>query len=565
MAKYSYPGASRTQNFEKAFSSDVMDTDVAVLHSTEGINWPGYGGGASAPNYTFFASIKERRGYWREHFAANLSSRALENRPGGVQTNTLNAVQVELIGTCDSRYAKRWGSLTAGVDYIYWPDAPQWALDELAKFFKWLAGVCPRFKIIDGAPRGWVKYPDSYGLGARQRLTFTEWNRSVGILGHQHVPENVHGDPGDLDVNALVAAASGVTVPTKPPVTPAPVIKDQMDPAQYFLGAKGDHVTWLGKRLVIWSKALGLAAPYKVGPGPSFTETDRRAVAAFQQAQGWTGKDADGFPGAQSLAILASDPKSKPKPSTKPKPVTITSAVANLAGSNAHGRATGLARARRYVAAREATPVDVIDAQEATVVSLVRPTLDLGLKPLGYKRTKGGEGRYQWANLGQVNVIASGLLTVPSKLWYKRDDKQAAWVIVEKSGIRAMDVSWHLESDLGDVPDGLRVDQALWIATQSLGIAAMHATKSQNVMLAGDTNSEGMVLDALIDADWRNVAAGTEFEDDYTFMGWDGEARERFDYGLVREDAAPAELVAVAHDTTISDHAGLRIVRQLTI
>lgn len=76
---------------------------------------------------------------------------------------------------------------------------------------------------------------------------------------------------------------------------------DRLDPSNYYLGATGPHVTWLGQRLV----AHGFGRFYKSGPGPVFTSVDRSAVAAFQKAQGWKGGAADGFPGHETLTRLA--------------------------------------------------------------------------------------------------------------------------------------------------------------------------------------------------------------------------------------------------------------------
>lgn len=84
-------------------------------------------------------------------------------------------------------------------------------------------------------------------------------------------------------------------------------------PECFYLGAKGSHVTKLGERLV----AHGFGHYYKSGPGPTFTETDQKAVAAFQRQQGYSGLGADGFPGTKSLARLLEDPK----PVAPPKPV----------------------------------------------------------------------------------------------------------------------------------------------------------------------------------------------------------------------------------------------------
>ncbi|WP_308401401.1 peptidoglycan-binding protein [Streptomyces sp. AP-93] len=68
----------------------------------------------------------------------------------------------------------------------------------------------------------------------------------------------------------------------------------------FVLGKTHPAVTVLGQRLV----AHGFGRFYKEGPGPRFTEVDRSATAAFQRAQGWSGSDADGYPGPSSWSRL---------------------------------------------------------------------------------------------------------------------------------------------------------------------------------------------------------------------------------------------------------------------
>src|SRR5699024_4551413 len=58
----------------------------------------------------------------------------------------------------------------------------------------------------------WAKYPGSYGEMASQRLSDSEWEEYTGWLGHQHAPENDHGDPGDLPVASILAAVGGSSV-----------------------------------------------------------------------------------------------------------------------------------------------------------------------------------------------------------------------------------------------------------------------------------------------------------------------------------------------------------------
>lgn len=65
-------------------------------------------------------------------------------------------------------------------------------------------------------------------------------------------------------------------------------------------GANNKYVTQLGKMLV----ARGGKRFYSQGPGPRWGEADRRATQAFQLAQGWRGKEADGIPGPQTWRHL---------------------------------------------------------------------------------------------------------------------------------------------------------------------------------------------------------------------------------------------------------------------
>ncbi|WP_460067408.1 peptidoglycan-binding protein [Streptomyces sp. YKOK-I1] len=58
-------------------------------------------------------------------------------------------------------------------------------------------------------------------------------------------------------------------------------------------------VTAMGKRLV----AVGCSA-YEDGPGPQWTEADRKSYAKWQRKLGYTGAAADGWPGAKSWAAL---------------------------------------------------------------------------------------------------------------------------------------------------------------------------------------------------------------------------------------------------------------------
>ncbi|RSS35322.1 peptidoglycan-binding protein [Streptomyces sp. WAC08241] len=70
--------------------------------------------------------------------------------------------------------------------------------------------------------------------------------------------------------------------------------------AKFGPGKNNAYVTQLGQLLV----ARGGKKFYAVGPGPKWTEADRRATRAFQEAQGWRGREADGIPGPDTWELL---------------------------------------------------------------------------------------------------------------------------------------------------------------------------------------------------------------------------------------------------------------------
>ncbi|MEU6549771.1 peptidoglycan-binding protein [Streptomyces sp. NPDC046915] len=67
-------------------------------------------------------------------------------------------------------------------------------------------------------------------------------------------------------------------------------------------GADNPYVDRLGRRLV----KKGFGRYYPDGPHARWSEADRRAVEAFQRAQGWRGGAADGYPGPETWRRLFS-------------------------------------------------------------------------------------------------------------------------------------------------------------------------------------------------------------------------------------------------------------------
>lgn len=121
---------------------------------------------------------------------ASRSARTLKNLAGGVQTNRLGSVclQVEVIGFAAHPFTS-----------ILTP-AGRAGLGKLVAFAR-----------AHGIPDVWpAGPPPAYPSGSSPRRTDI-WTTRAGHYGHSQVPENDHGDPGAIDTRALFAAAAPIT------------------------------------------------------------------------------------------------------------------------------------------------------------------------------------------------------------------------------------------------------------------------------------------------------------------------------------------------------------------
>ncbi|MEU7186440.1 peptidoglycan-binding protein [Streptomyces sp. NPDC045369] len=128
----------------------------------------------------------------------------------------------------------------------------------------------------------------------------------LAINPQVHNPNVIH--PGDK----ISIPDTGTTTPAKPstPSTPGPSAGGFPGRGYFGPGHSNGYITQLGQALV----RHGFGRYYAVGPGPSWTNADRRAVAAFQRAQGWSGSEADGYPGPDTWAHLMAAPTATPFP-----------------------------------------------------------------------------------------------------------------------------------------------------------------------------------------------------------------------------------------------------------
>jgi hypothetical protein len=126
-----------------------------------------------------------------QHLPINVAAMAMENHAGGVETNRARAVQLEIAWWADRIH-----------------ELPDDIAEVTADWFTWVASEVgsaltgPKFY---GTDCGWTLA----ATDARQRFTPAAWPRFGGICGHQHVPENVHWDPGALDLATLLKPVTG--------------------------------------------------------------------------------------------------------------------------------------------------------------------------------------------------------------------------------------------------------------------------------------------------------------------------------------------------------------------
>lgn len=164
----------------KSLHLDTRYPPRGVLHTTETPGLPSYESPSAPPTFTVMPS-----GFAYQHMPVDVASGALRNVHGGHPdrqydtgidpdvTGRLN-IQIEVVGYSRSSV---------------WPDAQ---VTTIAKIMGWLEQewhLPAEFK----APFGGG---EQYGYLNPYELTLNQWLHLYGWVGHQHVPENTHWDPG---------------------------------------------------------------------------------------------------------------------------------------------------------------------------------------------------------------------------------------------------------------------------------------------------------------------------------------------------------------------------------
>lgn len=167
-----HPNASRVQT-QPGIGEYLSVPAKLVWHTTEGSSLPQYSG--SHPHFT----LNPQTGALYQHVPIFSGAYALRNLPGGVETNRARAIQVELIG---------FASQTQG-----WSDVAYERIARLARWIEKHAGV---------ERRCGVRFGGSGNLPSR--LSGSAWLGYKGHIGHQHIPEQDHWDPGAFQIDDVI-------------------------------------------------------------------------------------------------------------------------------------------------------------------------------------------------------------------------------------------------------------------------------------------------------------------------------------------------------------------------
>jgi hypothetical protein len=154
-----------------------------VHHTTEGGSATGafqaFKAHRSDPHFT----VDEQHVY--QHIDTGVAARALRNAVGGVETNRLSAIQIEVVGTAGRPKARP-------------------TLEKVAQLCRWIehTHAIPQTWPA-GFPKPAINGQDPGGHNRNPSI----WASHGGHYGHSQVPENTHWDPGYTQQEATFVLA----------------------------------------------------------------------------------------------------------------------------------------------------------------------------------------------------------------------------------------------------------------------------------------------------------------------------------------------------------------------
>ena len=178
---------------------DLRAPAVGVMHTIEG-------------------NLESGMSVFRRHFAPHFTldgqqtiqlvplgviGAALENHPGGVETNLIVRAQIEVAGSSST---KSWLP----------DDATTEALADLVATLARAAEIPLERPFPDEMP------PLPWAVETFSRRTAGDWGKTAGWFGHVEVPENKHWDPGALQWTQLLDLAREFAAGRAPAAKPKP-------------------------------------------------------------------------------------------------------------------------------------------------------------------------------------------------------------------------------------------------------------------------------------------------------------------------------------------------------
>lgn len=161
------------------------------------------------------------------------AGKALYNAPGGVETNRIPCIQVEING--------------------YSAEVPQWSEDKVRWIGRQVARLVAELQRagvsinLDPAyqPGAW-QIAMSAASDAPQRMSMTQWNSFNGIACHALVPENDHWDTGALDLRAVARYAQEALAEATPPEQGGSVVQPEQEESEMgkLFRVDGQSAVW---------------------------------------------------------------------------------------------------------------------------------------------------------------------------------------------------------------------------------------------------------------------------------------------------------------------------------
>lgn len=186
-----------------------------------------------------------------------VAGRGLENPPGGVETNRNGKIniQIEVVARAAQPFT----------------DYPMVGREKILEALA-MAGVPAKFSV--GKP---LPYPKSYGANGQRHASAA----GSGHVTHSQWEENVHGDPGAIDPEKLLAGIP--SQPSRPPVVPPnhkPQFHREDGDGLYERGEEGPGIKTLQRALNQHGFPCG-------SPDGLFGKSTEDAVKEFQSTRGW--------------------------------------------------------------------------------------------------------------------------------------------------------------------------------------------------------------------------------------------------------------------------------------